>query len=242
MHWLYVSIDVPGEQVETSGRFWSAALGWELGAPWRSHPEFRSLTPPSGDAYAHLQQIEGGPGVHFDIGACDVAEESARLVAAGATVESIFTDWQVLRSPGGLAFCVVPSQGRNRPGSSGWPDGHRSRLVQICIDSPADTLDAEVAFWRAATEWDFRLSTGDEFAGKLYPPAPGPVQLLFQRLGSDDRGDKVRAHIDLGTDDKEAESTRLEALGATRVSAGDGWILLTDPIGMPFCATGNNPD
>jgi hypothetical protein len=137
---------------------------------------------------------------------------------------------------------VVPSEGQTRPTSVRWPDGHRSRLVQICIDSPAPVHETEVAFWRQATQWEFRTSTGDEFAGKLFPPAPGPVQLLFQRLGADDQGTHTRAHIDLGTDDMEAEARRLERLGATRIRPGDGWILLTDPSGMPFCATGNSPD
>ena len=68
MHWLYVSIDVPLGRAETSGRFWASALGWELGPPWRSHPEFRSLVPPDGDSFAHVQEIDGPVGIHFDIG------------------------------------------------------------------------------------------------------------------------------------------------------------------------------
>jgi hypothetical protein len=57
------------------------------------------------------------------------------------------------------------------------------------------------------------------------------VQLLFQRLGSADPGTAVRAHIDLGADDVEAETARLAELGAERLGPGRGWIVLHDPVG-----------
>jgi hypothetical protein len=99
-----------------------------------------------------------------------------------------------------------------------------------------------VAFWRTATAWRWSEGSGDEFAGKLYPPAGSSVQLLLQRLGSDDPATAVRAHIDLGADDIEAEATRLVGLGAERLERGRGWIVLRDPVGMVFCVTGNSPD
>jgi Glyoxalase-like domain len=82
----------------------------------------------------------------------------------------------------------------------------------------------------------------DEFAGKLYPPAGSSVQLLFQRLGEDDSATTVRAHIDLGTDDIEADAQRLVQFGAELVRPGRGWIVLRDPTGMVFCTTGNPSD
>jgi hypothetical protein len=80
-----------------------------------------------------------------------------------------------------------------------------------------------------------------EFAGKLYPEA-GPVQLLLQRLGDDHTGSGTTAHIDLGTDDLDAEVDRVASLGATRLGPGHGWFVLRDPAGMVFCATENPPD
>ena len=68
------------------------------------------------------------------------------------------------------------------------------------------------------------------------------MQLLFQRLGEDDQGPAVRAHIDLGTDDVEADAQRLLQLGAAQVEPGRGWIVLRDPTGLVFCTTGNSPD
>jgi predicted enzyme related to lactoylglutathione lyase len=47
-------------------------------------------------------------------------------------------------------------------------------------------------------------------------------------------------HLDIITDDLEAETTRLEALGAQRVrdaiaEHGHRWIPMTDPEGNEFC-------
>ena len=243
MRWIYVSFDVPESAADVEQTFWPAVLGWELGEPWHGHPEFRTLRPASGDMYAHVQTVDGPLAVHFDLGVDDVAAASARLVALGATQVADFDIWRVMRSPGGLAFCLVPGGGENVPAPPVWPEGHRSRLVQLCVDSPADLHEAEVAFWRTATGWRYEPSVAAEFGGKLFPPSPAPVQLLFQRLGDDDAGTSTRVHIDLGTDDIAAEVARVEALGAVRTSYdGDGWVQLTDPSGMPFCVTGNPPD
>ena len=99
-----------------------------------------------------------------------------------------------------------------------------------------------MAFWRSALDWRWAPSSADAFIGKLYPPSGSSVQLLLQRLGEDDPGTAVRAHIDLGTDDREADAERLIQAGATLVGPGDGWIVLRDPTGMVFCTTGNSPD
>jgi hypothetical protein len=114
--------------------------------------------------------------------------------------------------------------------------------VQICIDSPPKLHDQEIAFWQQATGWRWQAGTSEEFAGKLYPPTSSSAQLLLQRLGSDDPTTAVRAHIDLGADDIEAEAARLVGLGAKRLGPGRGWIVLRDPVGMVFCVTGNSPD
>jgi len=242
MRWLYVSFDVPDVAAEAARQFWPAVLGWQLGEPWEGHPEFRSLRPPKGDMYAHVQRVEGQPALHFDLGVDDVAAAAARLVAIGATQVSDFGIWRVMKSPGGLAFCLVPGGGESVPTPSVWPDGHRSRLVQLCIDSPVNLHDAEVAFWRAATGWRYEQSDLAEYGGKLFPPSPAPVRLLFQRLGDDGRATATRVHIDLGTDDIPAEVDRVEQLGAQRRYEGAGWVQLVDPNGMPFCVTRIPPD
>jgi len=238
--WLHVFIDVRADVSQASATFWSAALGWQLGEPWPDHPEFRSFEPPAGDAYVHQQIGDHGPRIHFDLEVGKRAEVQ-RLVRLGAVVVGEGAGWCPIASPGGLPFCLIDRHARVRPSPSAW-DGHQSRLVQVCIDSPAGLHEQEVAFWRSALPWRWVESRGEEFAGKLYPPSGSSVQLLFQRLGEDDPGTAVRAHIDLGTDDREAHAQRLIQLGATRVGSRDGWIVLRDPTGMPFCTTGNSPD
>ena len=244
MRWVHVSIDAPAEHVQALQRFWPAALGCRLGEPWARHTEFRSLEPTSGgDGYAHVQTIEHGPAsVHFDLGSDRLPVDLERVVSLGAERVADFDRWHVLRSPGGLEFCLVPTSGSVVPAATTWPAGHRSRLVQLCIDSPAAVHDDEVTFWRSATGWRFDQSDSPEFAGKLFPPQPAPVQFLLQRLGDNDERTRTHVHIDLGTDDIEAEVRRLEALGATRGEPGAGWVQLTDPSGMTFCATANPPD
>ncbi len=147
-----------------------------------------------------------------------------------------------MTSPGGWPFCLVRRRDRSRPAATQWPGGQRGRLVQVCIDSPAELHDREVEFWRGATGWRWQESPDEEFAGKLYPEPGSPIQLLLHKLGQDDEGRTTRAHLDLGSDDREREADRLVGLGAERLWTGGGWITLRDPAGLLFCVTGNSPD
>jgi hypothetical protein len=57
----------------------------------------------------------------------------------------------------------------------------------------------------------------------------------------DDKISKNRVHLDLTTEavDRDAEITRLIALGAQRVdigqTGGESWVVLADPEGNEFC-------
>jgi glyoxalase superfamily protein len=237
--WVHVIIDIPPERAGTSTRFWAAVLGWPVGEAWSEQPNFRSFEPPEGDPYVHRQIGDHGPRIHLDFEVDDMIGETERLRGLGATVGDRRDHWQVLESPGGLPFCLLQRRPRTQPGPVGWA-GHRSRLVQVCIDSPPDQHDDEVWFWRAATGGHWVPGEAPEFAGKLYP-TDGPVQLLLQRLGPDTSG-PTRAHIDIGSDDIDAEVTRVVSLGAERLWPGEGWYALRDPTGLVFCVTGNSPD
>ena len=89
---------------------------------------------------------------------------------------------------------------------------HPSRLCHFVIDVP--DLDQGVSFWSAA------LNAAEE-------PLPERIRPIFRRLRlpdseipvllqktSDEKTSKERIHLDLETDDVEAEVSRLEALGA----------------------------
>jgi predicted enzyme related to lactoylglutathione lyase len=248
--WLHAVIDVPAAAVPAAATFWSQALGWELGPPWSGHPELRSFQPDDGDAYVHLQDIHGDARTHIDLEVADITAELARLLTLGATVGPGQDRWQPMTSPGGLPFCLVQAAYHQAPAPLEWPDGHRTRLVQVCIDSPPGLHDAEVEFWQAVLGWRWESSSSPEFAGKLYDdlrgfdggprPDRSPLQLLFQRL---DRADgPATAHLDLGSDAIDAEVARLGELGAERLWPGDGWVALRDPAGIAFCVTGNSPE
>jgi hypothetical protein len=96
-------------------------------------------------------------------------------------------------------------------------------------------------FWEAALGW--RRTYDDPEEVVLEPPAGSPEDgvvpdVLFVKV-DDDKVVKNRIHLDLRPADRDAEVARLEALGATRVSIGQGdevtWVVLADPDGNEFC-------
>jgi hypothetical protein len=239
MVWLHVVIDVPSDKLGAEADFWTGALGWATGDSWPGHPELRSFEPGHGTPYVHLQEIDGPPRVHLDIGTRTPEETISRATSLGATLGASHPRWQRLRSPGGFPFCVFSADAPEEPEAVAWPEGHRTRLVQVCIDSPVDAHDREVSFWRSLLPGRWVDSSSHEFAGKWHRDG-SPVQLLFQRL--DEPHGPVRAHLDLGTDDLAAESDRLRNLGAREIGPGRGWHALRDPAGLAFCATLNAPE
>jgi len=106
---------------------------------------------------------------------------------------------------------------------------HRSRLQVVLIDSPPHVADAEVAFWAGALGGGVTPDPGDTFT-TLATWGSG-VELVHQRL----RGGDARVHLDIETDDTDAEVARLTALGAVVVGGHDGAVHLHDPAGLVFC-------
>jgi len=239
MAWVHAVIDAPPERRSTLAAFWSGVLDWELGAPWVGHPELASFTPPQGDPYLHLQMVHAPPRVHIDIESADHDTFVIMAIALGAGFAHESDRWRTLWSPGGLPFCVLGITEHQPPAPTTWPDGHQSRAVQVCIDSPRAAYEAEVVFWRTLLPGRWVDSPAQEFAGKWHDDEGSPLQLLFQRL--DEAHGPVRAHLDHGTDDLHAEIARLRQLGAGDIGAGRGWHALRDPSGLPFCVTGNSP-
>jgi Glyoxalase-like domain len=242
LDWMHVFVDVPTDRGEVTRDFWARALAWERGRPWEANPEFTSLLPPEGDSYVHVQEVDDEARVHLDVVVDDLDEARDRAVGLGAGTGTRTQRWQVMRSPGGLPFCLCrePSAGVRPPGTR-HGDGHKSRLAQLCIDAPDAVFDDELAFWQRLTGWSVDKGGRPEFTG-LVGPASAPMKLLMQRLGADDAGTTTRAHIDLGSDDIDAEADRLVGLGARYVDRYPGWALLVDPAGLPFCVTGNSPE
>ncbi|HEX2175267.1 MAG TPA: VOC family protein [Nocardioidaceae bacterium] len=113
------------------------------------------------------------------------------------------------------------------------------RMQCVCVDSTDP--DKLATFWADVLGWRRTFEDGDEVV--LEPPAgsreDGVVpDLLFLRV-PEPKTVKNRLHIDLRPEDQEAEVGRIEALGAQRVSVGQGsdstWVVLADPEGNEFC-------
>jgi predicted enzyme related to lactoylglutathione lyase len=113
------------------------------------------------------------------------------------------------------------------------------RMQCVCVDSnDPDTL---ATFWADVLGWRRTFADTDEIV--LEPPVgsreDGVVpDLLFLRV-PETKSVKNRLHIDLRPDAQDAEVRRIEALGAQRVSVGQGadatWVVLADPEGNEFC-------
>lgn len=111
------------------------------------------------------------------------------------------------------------------------------RIQCLCIDTPDPGKIA--GFWEAALGWRRTFDRDDQVC--LEPPEGSPEDgivpdLLFLRV-PESKASKNRLHLDLRPADQSAEVARLEALGARRVSVGQGdvsWVVMADPDGNEF--------
>lgn len=113
---------------------------------------------------------------------------------------------------------------------------HYSRLYAIVLDVPAADHDTTVTFWRGALGTPLeRVERYPEFHGAKLPTHD--LLLLAQQVGDGAPG----VHVDIHTDDLDAEVTRLEVLGATRIEHHDRWWVMRDPAGVTFCVVLDRP-
>ncbi|GAA4101819.1 VOC family protein [Nonomuraea soli] len=112
---------------------------------------------------------------------------------------------------------------------------HYSKLDKIVIDAPSETHDDELAFWQSAVGKEFQhFEQHPEYHGVRVHG----LGVLVQHLGEG----PAKVHLDFHTDNVEAEVTRLEKLGATRVQdVGGLWWIMRDPAGLLFCVIGEQP-
>jgi predicted enzyme related to lactoylglutathione lyase len=113
------------------------------------------------------------------------------------------------------------------------------RIQSLSVDcfDPQSLAD----FWQPVLGWRRTIDTVEEVV--LEPPV-GSLEngvvpdLLFLRV-PEDKTVKNRLHLDLRPDDRDAEVSRVEALGASRVDIGqsgdESWVVMADPDGNEFC-------
>lgn len=237
--WVSAFIDLPPDGFDRGVEFWQAVTGYSLSSRRGIDGEFATLVPPEGDDFLRVQRLADGAGrIHLDLHVENPTVAAEAAVEAGAHVLMRHeAGYVVLRSPGGFVFCFVRHQASVRPPPATWPSG-RSQVDQVCLDVPPERYDAEVAFWRNLTGWEYAEVDSPEFA-RLHPPDSQPLRWLVQRL--DDPGGPVTAHLDLCSDDRDAEVARHVALGATAGARHDWWTVLTDPVGTTYCVTRRRP-
>ncbi len=108
---------------------------------------------------------------------------------------------------------------------------HHSRLTGFVLDCRVDDLGPHAAFWSKALGKP--VATLDDDGDGRYAglrTADDEPALLLQKVGHDSR-----IHLDIETDDVEAEASRLEALGAKRIEKIQSWWVMEAPSGHRFC-------
>ncbi|MDO1528442.1 VOC family protein [Fulvimonas sp. R45] len=109
---------------------------------------------------------------------------------------------------------------------------HHSRLCTLVLDSRVDDLAAAARFWSAVLGKPVATfdQDGDGRYAELRTAEDEPI-ILLQKVDHDSR-----VHLDIETDDLDAEVARLEALGARRVGFVRGrWWVMEAPTGHRFC-------
>ncbi|MGC5345523.1 VOC family protein [Streptomyces sp. DT171] len=237
--WTFAFIDRPAPAVARATAFWSTVTGTHPSAPWGERGEFTTLEPEAADACLATQAVGGPSGAHMDFAVEDPSAFTTRATTLGAAVVAGRPGLTVLRSPGGMPFCVVAWRGqRRRPPVFGGPGDGVARPDQVCVDVAPGAFDAEVGFWAALTGWESCPGAGDGFHS-LAPPAQLPVRLLVQRLDEDR---PASGHLDLACSDPAAVRAWHEERGASFVADEEHWIVMRDPAGGVYCLTGRAPE
>ncbi|MCB1490419.1 MAG: VOC family protein [Rhodobiaceae bacterium] len=105
---------------------------------------------------------------------------------------------------------------------------HHSRLGVIVIDCQTDDLSEGLTFWTGALGVEGEIDDDGKYA-VLDMPGDGP-RVLLQAVDHESR-----VHLDIESDDKDAEVDRLTALGAKVVARVKRWIVMEAPTGQRFC-------
>lgn len=106
---------------------------------------------------------------------------------------------------------------------------HKSRLGSMVIDCRSDDLTDHVRFWSEALGYE--PTYFDEAPDYVGLAVPGDeISVLLQKVGHDSR-----VHLDIETDDQNAEVSRLEKIGAKRIASIKRWVVMEAPSGHRFC-------
>ncbi len=108
---------------------------------------------------------------------------------------------------------------------------HKSQLAGFIIDCQTDDIDRATAFWSAALGLNAEVDPDpDELDYRHLETRPEEVHVEVQKVDH-----ASRVHLDIETDNIEAEVARLEDLGARRIADIRRWVVMEAPTGQRFC-------
>ncbi|TMR20544.1 VOC family protein [Nonomuraea turkmeniaca] len=238
-----VQVNFKARDDSTLGRFWADALGWGMSSEGPGvtnlEPEGLDWPDPAG-FYIDFVTVPDPETVKYRVhlelattSAAHQAELVARLKELGATPADVGqgdVPWTVLADPEGNEFCVLEPREIYRD------TGPIAAVVVDCADPRA-----MARFWDQAIDWTLH-EVSDDHAMLRSAEGVGPYLEFLRSPGVQTM--RSRVHLDLlpyPIDDKEAEVTRLRALGATNSDVGQGdvpWTVLADLEGNEFCVLG----
>ena len=112
---------------------------------------------------------------------------------------------------------------------------HKSKLGGFIIDCQTSDLGAASNFWGSALGMKVEALSGTE--GQTYARLADPSKRLDIEVQLVEHPSRV--HLDIESDDIEAEVRRLESLGAKRVRQIQTWWVMEAPTGQRFCVVPN---
>lgn len=108
---------------------------------------------------------------------------------------------------------------------------HRSRLGGLIIDCDTDDLERAAAFWSRALGLQTLETKKPEDENYIqFKTKPNDLDIEVQKVNH-----TSRVHLDIETDDIEAEVNRLKRLGAREVKQTRDWVVMESPTGHRFC-------
>ena len=108
---------------------------------------------------------------------------------------------------------------------------HKSKLCGFIIDCQTDDVNSAADFWGGALGMKVKKLPAEE--GEKYVRLLDPTEHLHVEVQSVSHASRV--HLDIETDNIEAEVQRLEKLGATRIKQINSWWVMEAPTGQRFC-------
>jgi predicted enzyme related to lactoylglutathione lyase len=108
---------------------------------------------------------------------------------------------------------------------------HKSKLAGFIIDCNTPDLESAAQFWGGALGME--VCQLPEAEGDKYVRLVDPTDRLHIEVQTVSHPSRV--HLDIETDDIEAEVRRLEALGAKRIEQVHTWWVMAAPTGQRFC-------